>query len=64
MPRVQKQQGYKDCGLFSIAFATHLAFGKTDFKIQQGYMRQHLIECFENSTLVCFLEMHCVQLIT
>lgn len=54
MPRVQKQEGYKDCGLFSIAFATHLAFGKTDFKIQQGRMRQHLIECFEKQHISVF----------
>lgn len=46
MPRVQKLQGYKECALCSIAFATHLAFGKTDFKMQ-GCTHQHLIECFE-----------------
>ena len=34
VPVVQKQQGYKDCGLFCIAFATHLAFRRTNFKFQ------------------------------
>jgi len=54
MPRVQKQQGYKDCGLFSMAFVTHLAFRKTDFKIQQGCMCQHLIDCFEKQHINVF----------
>ena len=54
MPHVQKEKGYKDCGLFSIASATHLAFGKTDFKFQQGCMRQHLFECFEKQRIDVF----------
>ena len=54
VPIVQKQQGYKDCGLFSIAFATHLAFGKTRFKFQQDCMRQHLIECIEKQHICVF----------
>ena len=54
VPIVQKQQGYKDCDLFSIAFATHLAFGKIRFEFQQDYMRQHLIECIEKQHIYVF----------
>ena len=54
VPIVQKQQGYKDCGLFSIAFATHLAFGKTHFEFQQDCMRQHLIKCIKKQHICVF----------
>ena len=51
---VQKQQGYKDCGLFSLAFATHLAFGKTRFEFKQDCMHQHLVECIEKQHISVF----------
>ena len=53
VPVVQKQQGYKDCGLFSIAFATHLAFGKT-FKFKQDHMCQRLITCIAKQYICVF----------
>ena len=39
LPPVQKQKGVKDCGCFSLAFATHLTI---DFSNML-----HLIMCFE-----------------
>jgi len=44
---VQKQQGCKGCGFFSVAFATQLAFGETRFKFQQDSMHQHLVGCID-----------------
>ena len=41
-------------GLFSVAFATHLTFGKSDFKFKQGFMRQHLIKYFEKQHISVF----------
>ena len=52
----QKQIGVKDCGLFSIAFATAIAFGQnpTEQKFQQQSMRAHLVNCFENKKMTPF----------
>ena len=52
----QKQAGVKDCGLFSIAFATAIAFGQNPAKqtFQQQSMRAHLINCFENKKITLF----------
>ncbi|XP_065898061.1 uncharacterized protein [Dysidea avara] len=46
---IQRKSGTSDCGLFSIAFATSLCFGKQPELIfyNQPLMRQHLIKCFE-----------------
>lgn len=47
---VQRQSGTSDCGLFSIAFATSLSFGKQppeSISYNQPLMRQHMIKCFE-----------------
>ena len=54
VPIVQKQLGFKDCGLFAIAFATHLAFGRTRFVFQQDSMRQHLVDCIEKQNICVF----------
>ena len=54
VPRVQKQQGVKDCGLFAVAFATDIAHGKTVFKYDQSKMRNHLCECFEQLCIDVF----------
>lgn len=53
MPRFKimndcKQQGVNDCGLFTIAVATSLAFGKEPVQFQQSVMRDHLLNCFES----------------
>ena len=52
----QKQMGVKDCGLFSIAFATAIAFGQNPTKqmFQQQSMRAHLVNCFENKKMTPF----------
>ena len=44
----QKQKGDKDCGLFSIANATAVAFGlnPSKQKFNQSAMRMHLVRCF------------------
>ena len=54
VPVVQKQQGYKDRGLFSIAFASHLTFKKTQFKFKQDCRHQHLIACIEKQHISVF----------
>ena len=56
MGRCQKQKGSKDCGLFSIAFATALAFGShpSKLKFDQLKMRQHLVNCFNKEHMVPF----------
>jgi len=53
---VQMQSGGYDCGLFSIAFATALVFGKQPehFLFDQQKMRAHLIECLERQELSMF----------
>ena len=49
------QSGSFDCGIFAIAFATALVFGRRqgDFFSQQN-MRSHLIECLEHRSITLF----------
>ena len=54
VPKVQKQQGIKDCGLFTLAFATDIAHGKTVFKYDQSKVRNHLYECFKQLRIDLF----------
>jgi len=53
---VQQQQGGSDCGLFAIAFATSLVFGKCPALrcYTQKSMRKHLIDCLENKEMQPF----------
>ena len=56
---VQKQRGIKDCGLFALAYATHLATGKDPkkllhIKFDQEKLRFHLISCFEQKKIIEF----------
>ena len=46
MSRCQKQKGGADCGLFAIANATAIAFGKNPCKLQfmQASLRSHLVD--------------------
>ena len=51
-----KQEGYVDCGVFTIANATAIAHGvnpKT-VKFMQPLMRKHLMNCLEQETLTPF----------
>lgn len=56
IPPVQQQSGCSDCGLFAIAFAHELARGANlkAIAFDQGKMRPHLIECFENKIMMPF----------
>ena len=54
--KVQRQVGGNDCGLFAIAFATSICFGK-DPSIQsynQPEMRSHLLQCLEHGEMSPF----------
>ena len=50
------QSGLSDCGLFAIAFATALIFGKQpcEFMFQQRQTRSHLIQCLESHSMSMF----------
>ena len=53
MVPTQKQLGGSDCGLFAIANATAIAFGRDPSKevYQQSLMRNHVITCFEQQKM-------------
>ena len=53
---VQYQKGSQDCGLFAIAFACEICFGKdpSSVKFVQSTMRQHLIEGLEQGNILPF----------
>ena len=53
---LQKQCGVTDCGLFSIAFATSIAFQKdpSQKRYNQDLMRQHLLNCFYSKNICPF----------
>ena len=55
-PNCQKQQGGKDCSLFSIAFAVSLIFGMNPSKLKfhQAIMRAHLVKCFTKQVMQPF----------
>ena len=53
MASVLKQSGSSDCGLFAIAYVTHIA-NRLDPSLcvfHQAEMRNHLIQCFEHKQL-------------
>ena len=56
MANVSKQSGTTGCGLYAIAYATHVAFGRDPcvFIFKQKEMRQHLTVCFEKKELTPF----------
>ena len=56
MVQTQKQRGARDCGLFSIATITAIAFhlDPTTITYDQTAMRPHLIQCFQEHTLKPF----------
>ena len=49
-----KQSGGTDCGLFAIANSTAIAFSKLDHEFNQHNIRDHLISCFKNNSIVPF----------
>ena len=50
---VQQQKNGVDCGLFSIAFATTLAFGRDPSTVNYdvALLRAYLIKCFDNNLI-------------
>jgi hypothetical protein len=56
MVPVQKQVDVQDCGLFAIANATAIAFGRDPGTetFQQALMRNHLIACFKQKKMEPF----------
>ena len=54
--KTQKQKGNKDCGLFAIAMATNIAFGKSPSKVTfcQESMRTHLVSCLNKQKFSLF----------
>ena len=53
LAKVTRQSGTSDCGLFAIAYITHLAFGQDPalFTFSQDKMREHLIQCIERGVM-------------
>ena len=47
------QNGSDDCGLFAVAYATTICYGKKSekFIFDQGLMRRHLLKCLENKLM-------------
>ena len=41
-------------GLFAVAFATDIAYGKKTVEFDQNKMHHHLCECFEQSCISAF----------
>ena len=52
----QFQKGSSDCGLFSIAYATDLAYGNdpASYRYDQTKLRSHFLECLEKEFLTPF----------
>ena len=53
---VQQQQGALDCGLFAVAFATEICYGKNPETVvyDQKKMRNHLYQWFNSGELTVF----------
>ena len=51
-----KQSGASDCGLYAIAYITHIATGLDPslYIFRQALMRNHLLKCFEQKKLEPF----------
>ena len=54
--RSHKQKGTVDCGLFAIANATAIAFGKNPSKLcfKQEALRSHLVNCYNKNFMSPF----------
>ena len=63
MVPIQKQKGTKDCGLFTIAIMTSLAYDEnpSDVTYKQDSLRSHLIECFKNKSMFLFQDFNMVK---
>ena len=57
MMKSQKQLGTTDCGVFSVAYATAIAFNTMPIKrFRQEAMRAHLVACFQCNKMTLFPE--------
>ena len=58
--KIQKQETGVECGLFAVANATTIAFGKdpTKFIYDEKRMREHLVYCFPQKDLELFPLIH------
>ena len=56
MVNVPKQSGGKDCGVYSIAIMTALAYGQNpaEIKFKQDMLRPHLVHCLQSGSLTMF----------
>ena len=54
--KIQFQKGTSDCGLFSVAYATDLAFGNdpASYMYKQNLLRSHFTSCISNNALTPF----------
>ena len=54
IPKVNKQSGTKDCGVFAAAYCTALAFGEDPSAVvyDQQHLRYHLLNCLERKMSV------------
>ena len=60
---IRRQKGVKDCGLFALGVAVHLALGDSpddivDLQFDQGKLRLFLFSCFENKLMCKFPLLH------
>ncbi|XP_033636978.1 uncharacterized protein LOC117297905 [Asterias rubens] len=63
LPRMHRQRGSSDCGVFALAYATELAF-KGDPEIvvyEQKRLRQHLKDCLEAMEMSPFPKKACKE---
>ena len=53
---VKKQSGHCDCGIFAIAFATAIVYGRNpgQYIFKQSAMRDHLLQCIKNGKVTMF----------
>ena len=56
IPQCCKQAGTKDCGVYAIAFATTIAFGKNPGRqnLKQDETRAYLVVCFNKHSVSIF----------
>ena len=56
LDKIQKQQGGTECGLYAIANATSIAYGRDPSQLLhcEKEMRQHLFNCFSQKHLKPF----------
>ena len=60
---VTKQSGASDCGLYAIAYITHIATGLNPslYIFRQALMRNHLLKCFEQKKLLFSRREECLH---